>query len=107
MPYFLFVSFGTRRYFISSLTDIGKFADVARKHWFVENQLHWCLDVIFQEDSSRARNGMSPLNLNVLRKVALTLCRNADLGKRVGIQKKRFFASLNPDIFLSGLFGKS
>ena len=95
------------RYFISSLTDIGKFADVVRKHWSVENQLHWCLDVIFQEDSSRARNGMSPLNLNVLRKVALTLCRNADLGKRVGIQKKRFLASLNPDIFLSVLFGKS
>lgn len=95
------------RYFISSLTDIGKFADVVRKHWSVENQLHWCLDVFFQEDSSRARNGMSPLNLNVLRKVALTLCRNADFGKRVGIQKKRFLASLNPDIFLSVLFGKS
>ena len=95
------------RYFISSLTDMEKFACAARRRWSVENQLHWCLDVIFQEDSSRARNGMSPLNLNVLRKVALTLCRNADLGKRVSIQKKRFLASLNPDIFLSVLFGKS
>ena len=35
------------RYFISSLTDIDEFADSVRKHWSIENQLHWCLDVIF------------------------------------------------------------
>ncbi|MBQ7682386.1 MAG: ISAs1 family transposase [Oscillibacter sp.] len=86
------------RYFIFSITDMETFAYAVRRHWFLENQLHWCLDVIFQKDSSRARSDMSPLNQNVLRKVALTLCRNADLGKRVGIQKKRF---------LSVLFGKS
>ena len=49
------------RYFITSLTDIGEFANAVRKHWSIENQLHWCLDVIFREDASRARKDKSPL----------------------------------------------
>lgn len=95
------------RYYISSLDCLDRFSYAVRKHWAIENQLHWCLDVIFDEDSSRARKDNSPLNLNVLRKTALGLCRNADMGKRVSLQKKRFRASLNPDVFLSILFGKS
>lgn len=43
------------RYFITSLTDLHEFADSVRKHWSIENQLHWCLDVIFCEDASRAK----------------------------------------------------
>ncbi len=65
---------------------------------------HWCLDVIFDEDSSRARKDMSPLNLNVLRKVALALCKSADFGCRVSIQKKRFVAALNPKKIFAILF---
>lgn len=93
------------RYFLSSVTNVERFSYAVRSHWAIENQLHWCLDVIFDEDSSKARKDMSPLNLNVLRKTALALCKNVDLGKRVSIQKKRFRAALNPDTFLSILFG--
>ena len=64
---------GCTRYFITSLTDINEFADSVRKHWSIENQLHWCLDVIFREDKSRAKKDNSPLNLNILRKKALFL----------------------------------
>ena len=56
------------RYFITSLTDIDEFADTVRKQWSIKNQLHWCLDVIFREDASKARK-----ELNVLRKTALKL----------------------------------
>ena len=83
------------RYFLSSITDVEHFAYAVRKHWSIENQLHWCLDVIFHEDGSRACKDMSPLNLNVLRKTALALCKNADFGRRISIQKKRFAAALN------------
>ncbi len=95
------------RYFISSLTDISRFAHAVRSHWAIENQLHWALDVIFDEDSSKARKDMSPLNLNVLRKTALALCKRANLGRKLSIQKKRFAAALNPQVFLNILFGKS
>ncbi len=94
------------RYFISSLTDINRFAHAVRSHWAIENQLHWALDVIFDEDSSKVRKDMSPLNLNVLRKTALALCKRANLGRRPSIQKKRFAAALNPQVFLNILFAK-
>ncbi len=43
------------RYFITSLTNIDEFAYAVRKHWAIENQLHWYPDVIFREDAARAR----------------------------------------------------
>ena len=61
------------RFFITSLTDINRFSYAVCKHW--------SMDVIFEEDSSRVRKNMSlPLNLNILRKTALTLCKHADFG---------------------------
>ena len=94
------------RFFITSLTDIERFSYAVRKHWSIENQLHWSLDVIFDEDASRARKDMSPLNLNILRKTALALCKHADFGPKVSMQKKRFAAALDPERFLSILFAK-
>lgn len=92
------------RYYITSLTDVEQFAYAVRKHWRIENHLHWCLDVVFREDASRARKNLSPLNLNVLRKAALALCRNAQFGKRVSLQMRRYWACLDPDTFLRILF---
>ena len=61
------------RYFIASVTEVLEFARAVRKHWSIENQLHWCLDVILGEDASRAKKDSSPLNLNILRKTALPI----------------------------------
>lgn len=93
------------RYFITSLSDVNKFADAVRKHWSIENQLHWQLDVTFCEDSSRARKDNSPLNLNVLRKTSLALLKEVDWG-RIGLKKKMFIAALNPDKLLQALFSE-
>lgn len=88
------------RYFITSLTEISEFAYAVRKHWAIENQLHWCLDVIFREDAARARKDNSPLNMNVLRKTALSLLNQAKYG-RLSKKKMMFKASLNPEVLLS------
>ena len=85
-----------RRFFITSLTTVEEFARAVRAHWSIENQLHWCLDVIFREDASRAKKDLSPLNMNVLRKTALPLLQAANFG-RIGIQKKMFRAALSID----------
>lgn len=91
------------RYFITSLTDLETFAYSVRKHWSIENQLHWCLDVIFHEDASRARKDNSPLNLNVLRKIALNLVSQAQY-KRISKRRLMFRAALEPTLFLDILF---
>lgn len=60
------------RYYVSSLPGKADFINRAvRKHWFVENKLHWILDVIFKEDYCRVRTGNGAENLNTIRKIAL------------------------------------
>ena len=93
------------RYFITSLTRMDEFARATREHWGIENRLHWCLDVIFREDASRARCGNSPLNLNILRKTALPLLQAADFG-RMGIKKKMFRAAMSTSALEFILMGK-
>ena len=39
------------RDYITSLTEAEQFAYAVRQHWSIENQLHWCLDVVFKEDA--------------------------------------------------------
>ena len=94
------------RYFITSLTDLDEFADSVRKHWAIENNLHWCLDVIFKEDASRARKGNSPLVLNIMRKIALKLVSQAQY-KRISKRRLMFRAALEPTLFLDILFDPS
>ena len=79
-----------RRCFITSLeADAKAFRKLVRRHWGVENRLHWVLDVVFLEDQCRARTGHAPENCSALRKIALTLLRrNAIDGKGVGPMRK-------------------
>ena len=93
------------RYFLTSLTDIEAFAHAVRQHWSIENQLHWQLDVVFREDACRARQDNSPLNLNIIRKEALHLLKQADIGKRVSLRRKMAKAAMNNDS-LSAIFAQ-
>jgi predicted transposase YbfD/YdcC len=46
-----------------------------RSHWSIENQLHWVMDVVFNEDRSRSRADNAPLNLAMLRRIAFNLVK--------------------------------
>lgn len=64
------------RYFISSLKpSVKRFALAVRRHWSIENSLHWVLDVTFNEDQSRARNRRLADNLATLRRMAIGLLK--------------------------------
>ena len=47
----------TRYYISSSAASAEKLAQAVRGHWRIENQLHWVLNVVFNEDQSRLRKG--------------------------------------------------
>ena len=47
------------RYFITSVDDVTKAAVALRSHWGIENNLHWVLDVVFDEDFSTVRKDNS------------------------------------------------
>ena len=81
------------RYFISSLdaNDLERLERVVRAHWAIENNLHWVLDIAFDEDSNRTRKGHSAANLAVIRHIALNLIK-AEKTSRVGIKIKRLKA---------------
>ena len=60
------------RYYISSLSlTVQKLNDIPRAHWGIENQLHWRLDVVFNEDKACIRNDNPAENMDILRKWAL------------------------------------
>lgn len=64
-----------RYYLLSKYIPARKLLDTVRSHWGIENQLHWILDVVFEEDRSRVRKGNAPENLAILRKLALNILR--------------------------------
>jgi len=80
------------RYYISSLEATAKrFNEIVRKHWSIENSLHWTLDIAFREDESRIRIGNSAENLGILRHLALNLLKQETTLKR-GLKAKRLKA---------------
>ena len=63
------------RYFITSLTNLDEFADSVRKHWFIENKLHWCLDMDFGQDHMQIKNRNYLRNCEMLSRIALNVMR--------------------------------
>lgn len=65
----------TRHFLLSQPITPDDLLRIVRTHWTIENQLHWVLDVVFDEDGARNRKGNGPQNLAILRKLALNLLR--------------------------------
>jgi predicted transposase YbfD/YdcC len=64
------------RFYISSCDHNAKtFNKLIRKHWSIENNLHWSLDVNFSEDSSRIRKGYADQNFSIIRRIALNMIK--------------------------------
>ena len=56
-----------------------------RRHWSIENSLHWTLDVAFREDQCRVRKDHAPQNMALLRQISHNLLKN-ETSLKVGIQ---------------------
>ena len=77
------------RYFLTSCDDDpAVLAQAIRRHWSIENSLHWVLDVSFREDDSRVRDRTAARNLALLRKIALNLVA-ADRSSQTSVRGRR------------------
>ncbi len=100
-----------RRYYISSLKDgnAARKSGCIRGHWGVENNLHWQLDVSFQEDQSRLRKGHGAQNMSRLRRIALNLLKKNKMtrgkARKGGIKTRRGLAGWDHDFLLEVLTG--
>ena len=93
-----------RHYFISSLAGCDNaaaeiLAGYVRGHWSVENNLHWQLDVSFNEDQRRIRTGHGAENFSRLSRIALNLLKQ-DQSLKNGIKSKRLYAGWDNDYLL-------
>jgi predicted transposase YbfD/YdcC len=87
-----------RSYISSRMLSAAAFADGARGHWAIENNLHWTLDVTFNEDQSRLRTGHGAKNMAVVRHFALNLVRQ--VADKRSIKRRRKRAAWDPTYLL-------
>ncbi len=94
-----------RYYILSKYIAARRFAEAVRSHWGIENNLHWQLDVTFQEDQCRIRKGHADANFRILRRTELSLLNNEPTLK-VGIMNKRLAAAWDETYLEKVLFAQ-
>jgi predicted transposase YbfD/YdcC len=91
-----------RVYIASLIRSATAFVGMIRQHWNIENQLHWSLDVTFNEDRCRIRKEYAPENMAALRHVALNLLRQEHT-QHISLRQKRLLCSLDEHYLLTVL----
>ena len=96
-----------RHYYIATLDGrktARQFLEYSRGHCSVENNLHWQLDVSFDEDHRRIRKDHGPENFSRLNRIALNLLKNEKTAK-CGIKTKRLSCGWGDDYLLKVIAG--
>jgi hypothetical protein len=89
------------RYFLTSHTDAQKVAYAVRRHWGIENELHWVLEIVFGEDQSRAWLEYAQANFVTERHLALSLLQREP--SKGSLRGKRKQAGWDDDFLLAVL----
>ena len=83
-------------YYATTLTEAERVASCIRARWGIENSLHYCLDVAFDEDGCRVRTKNAAENLSRIRHLVLSLMKLA-AGETVGLATRRLVAMGDDD----------
>jgi predicted transposase YbfD/YdcC len=70
-----------------------------RQHWSIENQVHWSLNVTFNEDKSRLRSLNTPQNFALVRRLALNAV-NQETTLQRSLRQKIKRAAMNNDYMM-------
>lgn len=85
-----------RRCFINSIKpEARKFGQAVRQHWAIENNLHWQLDVTFDEDKLKARLKNAAQNLAIMRRMVLNILKQEKT--KASLKGKRKMAGWSED----------
>ena len=76
-----------------------KVAQIIRRHWSIENELHWVLDMAFREDEARHRARNTAQNMTTLRHFALNIIKR-DPTRKLGVANSRKRAGWDRDYLL-------
>lgn len=95
-----------RRYYLCSITKVASIAETIRRHWSIENQQHWILDVQFREDAHRGRKDHSAANLGLIRRTALNLLQQDNSSDKRSIRRRKMRAFSNLAYRETLLFGQ-
>lgn len=63
-------------YLTSRTDEAASLGAAIRAHWHVENRLHWCKDVLMNEDTGGVRSKAGASVLSLLRGVAMSVVRH-------------------------------
>lgn len=88
------------KYYLSSQrANAEKHLSLARNHWAIENNLHWVLDVMFNEDSSLIRKNNAAENISAVRKMVINTLKKfkTQTGSKAGINHLRKSAGWNDE----------
>ena len=85
----------TRYYLTSLAVPAATLLGLVRRHWGIENRLHWVLDVVLGEDQSRKRAGQAAANYAAVRKLVLRLLQA--LPEKISFQRKLNQCALSDD----------
>lgn len=88
-----------RTYALSRLMAPEEVMRIVRNHWAIENNLHWQLDVLMDEDQTRNRKDNGPANLAALRRLSLNVLQ-AD-PRTIPLSHKRLLARWDDQELLS------
>lgn len=91
------------QFYLTSLTsDAQLLGRAIRRHWGIENEAHWTLDVTLAEDACRIRSFHSPQNFALLRRLALNALNREPTYKR-SLRQKSKRAAMDNDYMLQVL----
>ena len=86
------------RYFLCSIKPIAElFAIVVRRHWHIENNLHWALDIVFKEDKLRSKEKNGIHNLGLIRRFVLFIIKLLKVYYHRSMKRIRNKTGRNPE----------